>query len=237
MQHHALVGIAQSNQRPSIGAAAIPQCRHLGGNRPRRAERVQRLIDQVRRQIEPQPRSGRAVLAPTVDHVRAIAIVRRLEMHHPSDRPLLDRGLDPHVVAVPAPIVEHRQAAILRLGHRYHLACFGQRGGERLLDHDMLAGLQRGNRQRCVRGGGRGDDDEIDLGIGDQRLRRGHDRHVAQVGTHRLGLARCQLGYCDAWHGRDQRTVKHPPRHAIADKSNPDHRESNARSRSRFKPE
>ena len=89
-------------------------------------------------------------------------------------------GLD---VRVEPPAVRHHQrraAAGRRLDHR---VAFGHRGRHRLLDQDMLPGLEQRDRLGRVQRVGRGHDRRIDLGIAGQGLPVGRDaRDVVALG-------------------------------------------------------
>jgi hypothetical protein len=122
-------------------------------------------------------------------------------------------------IAVPAAVVKHAQlqAALFRLRHqRLRL---GHRHGKRLVDHHVLAGAQRGQSQRIVRFVRRGDDDEIDRGVFDQRVGRGVDRHLGKRAGDSLAPAAGDACQLQARLGRDQRRMECGAGSAIADQA------------------
>src|SRR5215207_6952178 len=84
---------------------------------------------------------------------------------------------------------------------RYHLLHIGDRLSERLLDEDVLAGLETPARQRSMRGHGRGDRDRVDSRVREQLLDVGGRAHAREARCHPLELLGegvadpCELGF------------------------------------------
>lgn len=53
--------------------------------------KLQRLVDQVRAEVEPQPRARTRALAPAVGHLRPEAVEVRVQFGHLAERAVLDQ--------------------------------------------------------------------------------------------------------------------------------------------------
>ena len=89
----------------------------------------------------------------------------------------------PHRRAVDERVVDHQGEALL-VGERDHPLRVGDGVRERLLDEDVLAGLERLDRERRVRAHGRGDGDGIDVGALQERVEVGLALHRGVRGEH-----------------------------------------------------
>ena len=130
----------------------------------RRAEELQRLIDEVAAQVEEQPPAlRRNALPPSAAHLRAPALEARLEPVHTAE---LVRGQQPpqrQEVPVPAPVLKHRQQQPA-LGSRIdEPAPFGRIQRERLVDDDRELGLESRQPERNVAAVRRRDHGQIEL--------------------------------------------------------------------------
>ncbi|MNO85239.1 hypothetical protein D3C76_766050 [compost metagenome] len=177
-QHHVEVVIAQ-------GAGA------LGGqvrlDPVRLTEQLQRLIQDVGTEIEPEPGTRAARLAPALTHLGAVTIKVRFKLGDLAQRPFRQQAAYREEVSVPAPVVEDAEQPLLLLGQLDERLGFGQIQRERLVDHHVLA------RQQSLTGDGgmgivRGRyHHQIDRAVG-QHLVQGADLAARQLGLHLGGI-------------------------------------------------
>jgi hypothetical protein len=120
----------------------------------------------------------RVLLTPDLPEVLPVAV----QVEHVSELARLDQLLQlAHARVIEQQVPWHQHELALP-GDRHELLRLGRVHRHRLLDEDVLAGEQRPPREVEVRHDGRGDDDRLELGIGEQ---------LVEVGRHaRAGIAR-----------------------------------------------
>jgi hypothetical protein len=150
---------------------------------------------------------------------RTKAVEVRFKVIDRTEHVALDQIGDGEEIAIPASVLKHAefQAAFFRF--RDQRLRFRYRHGKWLVDHDVPAGLQRGQRKRVVGFVRRGDDDEVDLGTCDQRLGRSIDLHVGERAGDILTPAAGDARQPQARFDRDQRRMKRGAGGAIADQA------------------
>ena len=158
-------------------------------------EELQRLVGQVRAEVVPQAGAGAGAVAPAVGHLWAEAVEMGVHLAHLTQGAGVEQGAQGEEVGVPAAVVEHRQDATSAAGRLGHGLGLGDVEGEGLVHHHVLAGGQRGQRQRGVGV----------VGGGHHHQRRGLS---AAAGRKRafsdLGLPRDVQG-AGSWAARNQR--------------------------------
>jgi hypothetical protein len=179
----------------------------------------QRLIDQMRTEIEQEAGARPARVLPIVAGQAPEAIPIHLAQHDLAEPAGLDERAHGAEIAVPAAVVEDAQHPRARRRQRDQRVGLRHARRERLVDHDMLARLQRRLRQREMGGVGCGKDDEVDRGIGDRRQWIAHRRDA--LGHRPRGRDRRQL---QPLRRADQRRVEGPPAKAVADQRDADRR-------------
>src|ERR1043166_5366094 len=105
----------------------------------------------------------------------------RVEVEQVADLPRRDQLLDAaHRARVDEGVVNH-QGEAARFGQRDQFFGLADAGREGLFDEDVLARFERGTGERVVRGDGRGDDNGVEAGVGEQLpvIGRGAGRRVA----------------------------------------------------------
>jgi hypothetical protein len=187
------------------------------------AKQLERLVQQMRPEIEPQARTRPGPLAPPVLHHRPEAVDMRIELHDRAQAAALDGAFDGEEVTVPAAVLKHRQQ---RAGGGRGIrqpARLRQGDGEGLVHHDMLAGGQRRLGERGVAVIGRGDDDEVGTRPGRGGMR------IGQHGDARRGLmhlvrraARPDRHQVEPRNGTDERGMEGAPDIAVADQGGAD---------------
>ena len=204
--------------------AAAPLDPEVRGDGLRQAEEEQRLVDEVRAQVVPEPRSRPRPLAPPVPDLGPMPADLRPELHHVSHRAAGDGPPHAEKVAVPAAILEDREHPSDVGRQRRQPPRLAEGEGERLVHHHMLARAQRRLRQRGVAVVGRGDHDEVGRGMPGGGERVGQRLHfgVARLGGRAAGA---EGGEPEAGGRRDQRRVEHAARVAHADHHHPDRRQ------------
>ena len=97
----------------------------------------------------------------------------RLELHHPPEHILLQQTTHRQKVGIPPPVLVHAQQTAALARQQRQLVGLARRRHEGLLDQHVLAGLERGARERVVRVGRRAQDDDVEGGVAEQRVQRG----------------------------------------------------------------
>ena len=145
---------------------------------------------------------GALARAGRVDERRLAAMMRHPYFAQPA---FAEQPPDGEEIPIPAPIVEDAQHAALLARQNDERRAVVEIGDERLVDHDMLARRQCRARKRGVRLVGRGDDDQVDRRVGDQRLGVPIYSRFGKAGAHRLALRTGDCGERQARLRRDQR--------------------------------
>ena len=110
-----------------------------------RPEQNQHLVQQVRPKVIPEPGSGSWLFAPAIAHQRTEAVdVRFNKMDRPQSV-ISDQLAQCLKLCIPAPVVEHGKDALFFFRQCCQAAGFFGGDGERLVDHHVLAGVQRGS--------------------------------------------------------------------------------------------
>jgi hypothetical protein len=155
--------VVERDLEPVVGLAARPQRPQSGLHAPRRAEQRDRLIDQVRAEVVPEAGAGAGALTPAVAYVRPPPRHLRSTLDDIADEARAHGVTDAEEVAVPAPVLEDRHQQAGSVGGRRQRPRLLERDGERLVDHDVSPGTQRGLCQWRVGVVGCGDDDQRDV--------------------------------------------------------------------------
>src|ERR1041384_2240639 len=120
----------------------------------------------MRADIEPDAGPGQRLFPPGVGFwVRTVSVEMRFEKHDVAQRAFRHHLLHRREIPGVAAILIDRDEAPLLPGDLDQVFRLGERRGERLVDHDVPAREQRLLGDRMVGRIGRGDDDEIDLGL------------------------------------------------------------------------
>jgi hypothetical protein len=216
VQHHLVRRVAELEMHVVGRGAVIAMRLHRRGDGLRRAEQHERLVDQMRAEVEQQTAAARRVFAPALTHERTEAVEMRFEVRDAAKLAAFHEVANGEEVAVPAAVVERREEAALLCGEIGERAGFGGGERDRLVDHHVLAGFQRASREVEVRVVGRGDDDAFDVAEREQRVEVGHHGGRGEVGTGALGLAGCDGGNGRAAAMGDDRRVKRLAGEAVA---------------------
>lgn len=128
------------------------------------------LVDEVGAQVEEGAAAlGDAQLAlPVGRGVGAVAVEVGVELEHAAQGARLDEVLGQQEVGVPAAVLVHADELASGLGNVGELLGLGGGGDEGLLGQDMLAGFEGLLGQVEVVVGRGGDDNDIDVGVGDE---------------------------------------------------------------------
>ena len=208
VQDHAQSWIAQQGVEIVVGLAAIALHRDVGGDAQRRAEQLQRLIQQMRREIIPETGAGPAALAPAVAYLQAEAVEMTLELRHLAQCPGCDELLQRQEVAVVPTIVEHRQHPSSARRMLDHCVRLGDGHGEGFVHDHMLAGVQRGVGLRGMQHVRRRDHDQLYRRVGEHHTQVRRHARLGIVCMHRHGIAGHHAVQRETMHGADQRRVK-----------------------------
>ncbi len=171
-----------------VGRAVVAPRRHVGEDRPRRAEQHECLVDQVRPEIVEQAAAPFGFLAPARAHERAKAVEMGFVIGDASERAAREQGFYGQEVAIPAAVVERCEQQAAGGRQCRELARLGGAQGHGLVDDDMLAGLERAARVVEMGVVGRRDHDERHLPVGEQVLERVRDPRARPVRACAAGL-------------------------------------------------
>jgi hypothetical protein len=219
--------VLESEEDVVVDLGAGPRPPHLRVYRQRRAQQLERLIDQVRAEVEQQAARVLAVagLTPLARvHLGPPALEARLEAHELAERAVRHKPPKREEVAVPATVVEDA---------RHHAALSGRVGQplgvrharrERLVHDQVQPGVHRRKPERhvlAVRGCNH--DQVMRIGPGEQRVGIGQDDHpgmspLRAVGP--LGVGGDDRGQREPGHRLDERRVERRAREAVPDQPN-----------------
>ena len=169
--------VVQQREERLVGAhAARAQDRQLRRGQRRRAEQLQRLVDQVTAEVEHDPGAlarGRRVL-PALPELRRPALERRLEAMHLAERARSDDLADREEISVPAAILEDDERPLGGRRGSDELLGLGDGCREGLVDHERGARRERRQALLQMHVRGRAEHDEIEA-AGEQFARRADD--------------------------------------------------------------
>src|SRR5439155_776917 len=134
-----------------------------GGDRSRISEQDQRLVEQVRAQVEPYAGAGVRLFAPRGGpQLGAEAIKMGLEHRDSPEHAVRQKILQRYEVSHVTAVLVGRNYALLPFGELDEFLGFGGRCGKRLIDNDVASSEETLLRDRVMRRVGRGDDDQVD---------------------------------------------------------------------------
>src|SRR5688572_2936612 len=112
-------------------------------------EQLQRLIDEVRAEVEEQPTRFRRIrlLAPASPRLRTPALESRLESVHGAELALPNQPADRAEVAIKTPVVIHGEQELLASRQLAQLARLGGGGRDRLVHHHRSSEERRGGKE------------------------------------------------------------------------------------------
>ena len=218
----------QDHERVIVGLLLGAADLKLSVDHRRRAEQLQRLIDQMRAEVEQHAAAvrRRGTGLPRLGNRRRPALEAGLEARYAAQGFPGQQLADSQEIAVPAPVVEHREHPAQPLSQGDQLPALGGADSERLVHHNVQSRLQRRLRQRKM-GGGRGPQHHEVKVTGELK----DSIAVAHCFDARVPLRRRSLpagvGRCDdvqrvAGVRRNERRVEDAAREAIADDGSPD---------------
>src|SRR5256885_2172422 len=166
---------SQPPARYPSGRGAVALGANVGGDRLRRSEQHQCLVEQVCAEVEPDAGAGQRLFTPCArPQLGTEAIEVGFVHRHPAEGTLRQQcSQRDEVTHVPAVLVD-RQYPALRGTELDKFVGFRHGGREWLVDHDVASGLETLLRDRMVRCVGCGDDDQID-GPGEQLIDAAHE--------------------------------------------------------------
>ena len=223
---HGSAGEGQGQERvihcPGTGAPR----RQLGIHGRRPPQQEQRLVDDVRTQVEVHPasRAGVGVVLPRTSwRASGLGLPPLKPDLDPLQRPqptLSHQVADGPEVAVPATVVERDAHPPLLLGDPAHRPRLSRGRGDRLVDDDMPTRAQRRHRQGHVGGIGRGDHDQVHVHASKELLDRPDDLGAPMpLGDEgpTLRVAGDDGDQVQLGHGLDERRMEHRPAQPVAD--------------------
>src|SRR6267378_5024982 len=143
----------------------------------------------MRAKVVEESRARPGNFAPAVADIRAITIDAGFEQNNSSGEIPSDRVLNGEKIAVPAPVLEHREQDVLFPRDSREMSRLLDGNGEWLVDHDIAAGTHRQLGERRVRFVGARDYDEVDIRMLREHLRIGHDVDIGKDGRDISGTA------------------------------------------------
>ena len=222
LQDHAPARVLQHAVRPVLDRGARTQGREVGVHAIGDTEEQERLVDQVRSEVEPDAAPGHRGFPPAVPDGRAEAVDPGLEVDDVPEPAGADQLGDAQEVAVEAAVLEHPQhppgldrevAKLPRLGET-------QRQG--LVYHHVPTrpqGRARERRVLVVRGG---DHHEVHVVASQELVHVRHHDDVRQVRVHRVRAARDDMGESESLRGVEQGDVERLPGEPVADQRGAD---------------
>ena len=143
-----------------VGAAARELDVHLRHG----PEELRGLVDEVRAEIveDAAALAGRRLGLPGCGGLGLPPLEPRLEAAHLAERSRVDELAQGEEVAVPPPVLEHRDATAESLGLGDERATLVGSHRERLVHDHVESSLERGVGEGGVRAAGRADDDEVE---------------------------------------------------------------------------
>jgi hypothetical protein len=190
------------------------------------AEQRERLVDEVRAEVEEVAAGGAGRFFPAVGALqRAEAVVVAEHGDDAAKRSFGDQLAEGEKVAVVASVVERGEQLALRGGELDERAGVCRVGCQRLVDDDVLACVESCGGELDVRAVGGADHDKVDAGVVEDRGKLWDDGglRVDSVG----GGGAVRVGDDDGRefeprHGGDERAVEDAAGQAIADDSSAD---------------
>ena len=194
------------------------------------AEELERLVDEMRAEVEEQPARLGWLLAPGARELRPPAVDPRLEAVHGAERALADELPHRQEVAVPAAVLEHGQHEAALVGGVDEPPCLLGRRRERLVDDDREPDLERGQRIGHVEAVRRRHHDEVEVAGPLEHVLRAVEHEHAGIPLLRapppFGVASRDGGELEAFGRRDVRRVEHRPGEAVTEERNAKRHES-----------
>src|SRR5713226_3913008 len=150
-QERAHPRVVQRDVERVVDGGAVALDADVGGDRVRRAEQEERLIEQVRAQVEPDPRAGVRLLAPRArPELRPEAVEVGFEARHPAEYTVQQQVAYGDEVTREAAVLVGREHPPLLFAQFHELARLRHRGGKRLVDHDVTSGQEALLRDRMM---------------------------------------------------------------------------------------
>src|SRR3989449_3235448 len=161
-----------------VGRGAVALDANVGGDRLRRSEQYQCLVEQVSAEVEPDAGAGQRLFTPCArpelgTETIKMGFERRDAAEDTFRQECLQRD---EVTHVPAVVVD-RQDPVLRGPELDKLVGLHHGGREWFVDHDVTSGQETLLRDRMMRCVGCGDDDQIDR-PGEQLIDAAHEFDV-----------------------------------------------------------
>src|SRR2546425_3574171 len=195
----------------------------VGADRVRNAEQQQRLIEEVRADIEPHSGSRQRFLAPGVRlPLGTESVEMRFEQHDVAERTFRHHLLDGREIASVAAILVHGDDALLFLGDLDQILCVGEGRRERFVDDDVTAGEQTLLGDRMMGRVRRRDHDEIDLAC--QQLVNASDEFHIRIALVGGTMPLHNRGKEQAVHRANNRRVEHLPGETKTDEADVERR-------------
>src|SRR4051812_49678668 len=116
-EHDAQPALAHQQMETVIGFSTWALPEDVGDQPVGWAEEDQGLVDQVRAEIEEQAAAWFGMPPPAIAHLGPVPIVAALIADHLSQIAATKTTPQCQEIAVPAPVVEHRQQTVAFLGH------------------------------------------------------------------------------------------------------------------------
>src|SRR5271163_1480390 len=96
----------------------------------------------MRAEIEPNAATRSRQLAPALARLRTVTVVVRFEMSDFAERATRDNLAHRQKIGVPSAILKNGDQSPAALRQRDEFRCFGECVGERLVHHNVLAGVE-----------------------------------------------------------------------------------------------
>src|ERR1700692_327740 len=143
----------------------------------------------MRAEVVEESRARTGNFTPTLADLRAISIDAGFEQNDPSNEIPAYRVLDREKIAVPAPVLEHREQYVVLLCDSTEMSRLLDGNCERLVHYDVAGRAHRQLGERRVSFIGARDYHEVDIRMRRERFRIGHDVDVRKDDQHIRGMA------------------------------------------------
>src|SRR6516225_3312616 len=122
---------------------------------------MQRQVDEVWAEIEPEAGAGARFFSPALADKRAEAVHVGLEVHDLAENSGGEDGLRGENIALPAAVLKDGEEALVFAGDADKLTSLGEIEGEGFVDDDVLSCAERSGGEREVAVVGSSNDDEV----------------------------------------------------------------------------